>query len=60
MPKDDLFDSQKRSSRISHLVCDRGKEGIIDALTIILEKMEELETRIGKLEEVKPETKLKK
>lgn len=54
MQKDDIFDAQKRSARLMHLVSDRGKEGTAEALEKILEKLDELDVRIAKLEQVKP------
>jgi len=44
MLEDDLFDPEKRNRRLWALM-DKGKEGIVEGLTKILEKIDELESK---------------
>ena len=50
MPKDERLKQENRQKTIAYLTHDRGKEGIEEAINMILSEFDALESRITKLE----------
>ena len=53
MPKEERFKQENRQKTIAYLTHDRGKEGIEEAMNMILSEFDVLESRIAKLEQKK-------